>query len=208
MTIDQLSRRLGVPRSTIYKWVGDIPVPGSGSGGGFTAEDRGRGTQAMRESRRRQRELYYRFGLENYGQLSSTPAFRDFLVSYVALGKKGDSREVSFTHPDPAMMQLARHWLDTYGRNRLRYRLHLGPDCDVDRAVSYWAKRLGVAAEEIKCEVSGDANSPRRSSLLGTLRIASTDTLLRVELQAWIDCARAEWRSAADEAQRNLSPPC
>lgn len=219
MTIDQLSHRLGVPRSTIYKWVGDIPVPGSGPGGGFSDEARRRGTRAMREGRRRQRETYYTFGLENYGRLRSKPAFRDFLVSYVALGKKGDPREVSFAHPDPLMMQLASHWLHRYGRNRLRYRLHLPPDCDVARAVAFWAERLGVIEEDIKLEregragerrereVTGQTGQPQRGNLLGTLRIASTDTLLRVEMQAWIDSARVEWRAAAEEAQR-LSPPC
>jgi AcrR family transcriptional regulator len=208
MSIDQLSRRLGVPRSTIYNWVGDIPIPGSGPGGGFKAEDRQRGTRAMTEGRRRQRELYYTFGLENYGQLRSKPAFRDFLVSYMAVGKKGDRHEVSFSHPDPAMMQLASHWLTTYGRNRLRYRLQVASDSDPERAVAFWAERLGIPAEAISCEVSNEVSGTRRGNLLGTMRISSTDTLLRVELQAWADCARAEWRSAAADSKHQLSPPC
>lgn len=199
MTIDQLSARLGVPRSTIYKWVSDIRLPNSGPGGGFTPEARRRGNRAMRESRRRQRECYYMFGLETYANLSAEPTFRDFLVSYVALGKKSDRREVSFSHPDPLMMRLAGRWLLAYGRNRLRYQLVLPPDADIERARKYWSERLDVPPEEIQLAPSDGESAPGHSKygVLGTLRIASTDTLLRVELQAWTDCARSEWRQLA-----------
>ncbi len=33
-TIDELAERLALSRSTIYYWVRDLPIPGSGSGGG------------------------------------------------------------------------------------------------------------------------------------------------------------------------------
>lgn len=210
MTIDQLSVRLGVPRSTIYKWVGDIRLPGSGPGGGFTPEARRRGNRAMRESRRRQREMYYKFGLETYANRRSDPAFRDFLVSYVALGKKSDRREVSFSHPDPLMMQLAGAWLRDYGRNLLRYRLHLPPGADLERAKSFWAERLNIDRDAIKLDRPRpdpeSAATSSRTGPLGTLRISSTDTLLRIELQAWADSARADWRDAAQDLQPTKPP--
>ena len=199
---------MGVSRSTVYNWFGDIPIPGSGSGGGFSEEARRRGTRAMREGRRRHREWRYLYGLESYASLSTHPTFRDFLVSYVAVGKKSDPRELSFTHPDPLMMQIAVHWLHNYGRNRLRFRLQLPPGADPDLARGFWAERLGVSAEEIAIERSSASERPRdeasgkarptRGNLLGTLKIVSTDTLLRIELQAWLDCARNEWRRAAE----------
>jgi excisionase family DNA binding protein len=34
LTIDELAERLALPRTTIYYWVRDLPIPGSGSGGG------------------------------------------------------------------------------------------------------------------------------------------------------------------------------
>lgn len=203
LTIDQISARLGVSRSTVYKWVGDIRLPGSGPGGGFTDEARRKGNLAMLESRRRQREQQYLFGLEMYENMRAEPGFRDFLVSYVALGKKGSWHEVSFSHPDPHMMRMAAAWLEAYGRNRLRYRLHLAPGADRARAVDFWAKTLAIDPGEIKFDrgddETGGPSSVRKSNLLGAMRISSTDTLLRIELQAWIDCARSEWREIARE---------
>jgi hypothetical protein len=32
-TIDELAERLALSRSTVYYWVRDLPIPGSGSGG-------------------------------------------------------------------------------------------------------------------------------------------------------------------------------
>ena len=211
LSIDELSRRLGVSRSTVYNWVRDIPVPGSGPGGGFSKEARQRGNRKMSEGRRRLRESQYLCGVESYASLKTENAFRDFIVSYVALGKKGDIREVSFSHPDPLMMQIAAHWLEVYGRNRLRYQVTLPADADADRARAFWAERLAVDQSDIKVERrpahTGQGAPQSKTSVLGALRISSTDTLLRIELQAWIDCARAEWRRAV-EGRGRFTPPC
>jgi hypothetical protein len=200
LSIDQLSERLGVARSTVYGWVRDLPVPGSGPGGGFSEEARLRGSRKMAEGSRRLRELQYRCGVEQYAALRGESAFRDFIVSYLGLGKKGDRREVSFSHPDPLLMQIACHWMKCFGRNRLRFRLILPRDGDADRARAFWAERLDVPASVIKVEWRKGQPSPDSSAtkhdLLGTLRVMATDTMLRTALQAWIDCARAEWRRA------------
>jgi hypothetical protein len=37
-TIDELAERLALPRTTIYYWVRDLPIPGSGSGTGWPAD--------------------------------------------------------------------------------------------------------------------------------------------------------------------------
>ncbi len=47
LTIDELAERLALSRSTIYYWVRDLPIPGSGSGGGFPTHAQGKGTIAM-----------------------------------------------------------------------------------------------------------------------------------------------------------------
>lgn len=208
MTIDQLAEFLDVPRSTIYKWVGDIRLPGSGPGGGFTPEARRRGNRSMRESRRQRREVRYLIGLETYASLSAEPAFRDFLISYLAAGKRSSEREVAFSHPDPEMMQLAGCWLGSYGQNQLRYRLNLPAGVDVDEARATWAERLGLEPTAIVVEprtTASDGLARRaRSPSAGTLRIASTDTLLRTELEAWIDCVLAEWDDATPEKSMPL----
>ena len=43
LTIDELAERLALSRSTVYYWVRDMPIPGSGSGGGWPESARRKG---------------------------------------------------------------------------------------------------------------------------------------------------------------------
>ena len=63
LTLDQLAERLALPRSTIYHWVRDLPIPGSGPGGQWPESARRKGTRAMQRKYRLLREAAYREGL-------------------------------------------------------------------------------------------------------------------------------------------------
>lgn len=56
LTIDELADRLGLSRSTIYHWVRDLPIPGSGPGGGWPADAQRKGNRAMQRKYRLLRE--------------------------------------------------------------------------------------------------------------------------------------------------------
>lgn len=60
LTIDELAERLALPRTTIYYWVRDLPIPGSGPGGGWPEGAQRKGTRAMQRKYRRLREAAYR----------------------------------------------------------------------------------------------------------------------------------------------------
>jgi excisionase family DNA binding protein len=59
LTIDELADRLALSRSTIYYWVRDLPIPGSGPGGEFPESARRLGTRAMQRKCRLVREQPY-----------------------------------------------------------------------------------------------------------------------------------------------------
>ena len=73
LTIDQLAERLALSRSTIYHWVRDLPIPGSGPGGEFPASARRKGNRAMQRKYRRLREEAYREGWERFDELAFGP---------------------------------------------------------------------------------------------------------------------------------------
>src|SRR5581483_10888362 len=79
LTIDELAERLALPRTTIYYWVKDLPIPGSGPGGGWPGTAQRRGTQAVKRKYRLLREAAYREGAESYPALVQEPTFRDFV---------------------------------------------------------------------------------------------------------------------------------
>jgi excisionase family DNA binding protein len=68
-TIDELAERLALSRSTIYYWVRDLPIPGSGSGGEWPEATRRKGTVAMQRKYRLLREAAYAQGMREYEEL-------------------------------------------------------------------------------------------------------------------------------------------
>ena len=89
LTIDEIAERLALSRSTIYYWVKDMPIPGSGAGTGFSSAAQRKGTRAMKRKYRLLREAAYREGVESYaGADAEDPTFRDFVCLYIGEGYK------------------------------------------------------------------------------------------------------------------------
>jgi predicted DNA-binding transcriptional regulator AlpA len=84
LTIDQLAECLALPRTTIYYWVRDLPIPRT------TRQSRGQriGARAMRKKYRLLREAAYDEGRATFGALCRHPSFRDFVILYMAEGYK------------------------------------------------------------------------------------------------------------------------
>jgi hypothetical protein len=100
LTIDELAERLALSRSTVYYWVRDLPILGSGAGGAFGAATRRKGTHAMQRKYRLLREAAYREGVETFEELALDPTFRDFVALYLAEGYKRDRNRVSIANSD------------------------------------------------------------------------------------------------------------
>src|SRR5258708_3750112 len=103
LTIDELAERLALPPTTIYYWVQDMPIPGSGPGGGFSTAGQRKGTRAMKRKYRLLREAAYQEGLEEYGVLACDPTFRDFVCLYIGEGSKRSRNRVSLANSDPVV---------------------------------------------------------------------------------------------------------
>jgi hypothetical protein len=97
LTIDELAERLALPRSTIYYWVRDLPIPGSGPAGVWPESARRKGTRAMQRKYRLLREDAYREGLRSFDKLAVDPTFRDFVCLYIAEGYKRNRNRTSMS---------------------------------------------------------------------------------------------------------------
>jgi len=104
LTIDELAERLALPRSTIYYWVRDMPIPGSGPGGEWPAAAQRKGTRAMKRKYRLLREAAYQEGVSDYQALLQETTFRDFMCLYIAEGYKRSRHTVSICNSDPVAL--------------------------------------------------------------------------------------------------------
>ena len=112
LTIDELAERLALPETTIYYWVRDLPIPGSGSGGGWPESAQRKGTRAMQRKYRVMREAAHRAEIGEYETLAAEPTFRDFVCLYIAEGYKRRRHVVSIaTLTQPSCSSPAGGWV-------------------------------------------------------------------------------------------------
>jgi excisionase family DNA binding protein len=196
LTIDELAERLALSRSTVYYWVRDLPIPGSGSGGGWPEGARRKGSRAMQRKYRLLREEAYKQGLEEYEALAADPTFRDFVCLYIAEGYKRRRHTVQICNSDPAVMRVATGWIRRLTEKRLSFSIQYHADQDLAELCEFWGGVLGTDPKAIRMQRksnSGELNRRTWRSRHGVIAVAVYDTLFRARLQAWMDRLRSDW---------------
>lgn len=196
LTIDELAERLALPRTTIYHWVRDLPIPGSGSGGVWPESARRKGNRAMQRKYRLLREEAYQEGLRSFDELAADPTFRDFVCLYVAEGYKRSRNTTSICNSDPAVVQLATRWMSRLTEKPLIFAVQYHADQDLGELRAFWGQTLGIDPHAIRVQRKSNSNQLKGRSWRsrhGVLTVYVHETLFRAELEAWIDRLRATW---------------
>lgn len=191
MSLDEIVERLKLPRGTVYHWIKDIPIPPRQQ-----HWKQRLATEAMQAKFAALRDAAYQQGVAEAPALLQNPAFRDFVVLYMAEGSKRKRNVVEFVNSDPQMIALANRWICQLARNPLTYRLQYHVDHDPDELKQYWAGLLSLEPAIIKIlRKSNSGQLARRHfrSEHGLLSIAVGDTYLRARLQAWMEFVKAQW---------------
>jgi excisionase family DNA binding protein len=196
LTIDELAERLALSRSTIYYWVRDLPIPGSGSGGEWPEGARRKGTPLMQRKYRMRREEAYRQGLQEYEALAADPTFRDFVCLYIAEGYKRNRNRASLGNSDPVVVKLATRWMRRLTDKAPVFAIQDHADQDLRELLEFWGGLLEVDPGAIRLQRKSNSNQLTGRmwrSRHGVLEVCVYDTLFRARLQAWMDRLRSEW---------------
>lgn len=191
LSIIEIAERLGLPKTTIFYWVRDIPLQRP------RRESPSAGAGAMQRKCRLLREAAYREGRESFDVLSAAdPTFRDFVCMYIGEGYKRNRNRVAIGNSDPRVLVLATRWLRVLSGKDLRFSIQFHEDQDLRRLSEFWASTLGIEPREIRMQRksnSGQLGGRHWRSRYGVLTVTTCDTLLRARLQAWMDCVQNEW---------------
>jgi hypothetical protein len=195
LTIDELVERLGLPRTTIFYWVRDIPISRKPN----TTLPPAARVAAARANRRRfalLRKAAYDRGVEEFLVHDADQSFREFVCMYIGEGYKRCRNKVSIGNSNPAVVRLATHWLRRLSEKEPWFSLQYHADQDLEALRAFWALELSTVSASIAVQRksnSGQLAGRTWRSQHGVLTVGVNDTYLRSRLQAWIDRIEGTW---------------
>ncbi|MCA0452403.1 MAG: hypothetical protein LCI00_00300 [Chloroflexi bacterium] len=192
MTLEEIIERLALPKTTIYYWIKDLPIPRTEK---QTAAQRQRADQ-VRIKHAKLRDAAYQEGVAQAPELLKDPTFRDFVVLYMAEGYKRDRNTASFVNSDPQLVRIAHRWMCKLTVKSPSYNLQYHVDHDTDELRAFWGNYLNIKPTSIKLirkSNSGQLAGRQFRSVHGLLTILVFDTYFRARLQAWMDIVKSQW---------------
>jgi hypothetical protein len=185
-TLADIAAELGVSKSSVSLWVRDVE---------FTPRPRNRGHPGVRPhplhvAKLAEIERCRHEAVERIGRLSE----REFLVLGLALYAGEGSKtpgEVRFANSDPAMVATFLAWFRHFfalDESRLRVRLYLHADQDLDAAITFWSALTGVPTTQFTkpYRAVADPSIRRTKHPRGCVSIGYCSTLTHRRVMAMI----------------------
>jgi transcriptional regulator with XRE-family HTH domain len=141
-TLQQIAEELGVSRSSVSRWVRDVEFatrPGR-------VGPRRVGRNRLRDEKLAQMEQLRREGRDRIGELSGAAFLAAGAALYAGEGGKRDGA-LQFANSDPGMIAFFLVWLRHFfpvDERRLRIRLYLHEELDLDAAERFWSELTGI----------------------------------------------------------------
>ena len=198
MTLGEIVDRLKIPKTTVYGWIKDIPIPRTNA----QTEAQRRGTQAMQAKYAKIRDDAYQQGLAEAQELLKNPMFRDFVTLYVAEGYKRGRNDLSVANSDVKVVAICYYWMKKFSKRKVGFYIQTHADLDDSEVKVYWAKALKIEPsliQIIRKSNSGKLSGRQWRSQYGVLTVRTADTALRARLQGWIDYLEKQWLDFAQE---------
>ncbi len=160
-TLVEIAEELGVSKSSVSVWVRDVdfePRP--------RRTARKRGPNKLERAKAAEIERCRVDGIARIGELTD----REFLMAGLGL-YAGDGAKmggmVSFANSNPGLIAVFCRWFRTYfevDESRLRVRLYLHDDLDLDAAESFWSDVTGVPRRQFHAAHRPPATSTIRTN--------------------------------------------
>jgi hypothetical protein len=188
--------RLALPRTTIWSWIADLPVPRAEFDPRPADNARRRAAEANSRKYRLLREAAYERGAAEFEALAQDLLFRDFVCLYIAEGYKLDRNVVSVSNADPAVIVLCAQVLRRVTDRELHCSIQYHADQSADALADFWGDLLNIDPAGVRRQRksnSGQMKGRTWRSKHGVAQLEVYETLLRARLQAWMECVQRSW---------------
>jgi hypothetical protein len=194
LTIDEIAERLAVGRTTVFYWVGDVPRPERCTRRQGSAHQLG--SRAMQRRHKQRRDEALELGLWEFRRLCREPGFRDFVCMYIGEGFKRNRNIVALGNSDPAVIFMAKHWMNQFSNRKLGYAVQHHADQDLGDLQEFWAKTLSIDPAVIQFQRKSNSSQLRQRTWRcehGVLTVRTNDTYFRARLEGWMTQLKKLW---------------
>ena len=207
LSIKEIERIVGVPRSSISVWVRDIAL---------TQEQRNvlAANSLKRDVMERRRETRMKKTADKYAVVASRAAAiiggisqRDLLMLGVALywgeGSKKKQGSLELANTDPRIIRLIMAFYRKIlgvPDEKFRGRVYIHPHLSFAKAEAYWAAVSGIPVSQFQraaVVISKSSKQKKDSQPHGTFTASVYDTVLKKTVEAWMETIALE--SATNE---------
>jgi transcriptional regulator with XRE-family HTH domain len=203
LTLDEISERLAISKTTVWYWIQDLPLAPPGKALQTPARRAARLRAARAHSERAaliRHDAYVR-GKVEFPELAKDPAFRDFVCMYIGEGYRRNRNRVALGNSNPTVVRLANRFITRFAANPVTYQVQFHEDQDPGYLQRFWAFGLGVEPDQIRLQKKSNSGRLRGRNWRckwGVISVGTNDTQLRSRLEGWMQCVQEGWVDSGD----------
>jgi hypothetical protein len=154
MSYSAIKEKLGVSKSTLSLWLREFPLTREQINElrAHSPKRIERYRNTMREKRRKREEQMFASVSKKIGKLSARELFIAGFFLYWAEGGKTKPYNITLSNTDPNMLRFYLAWV--YGQGvpieKVKIRLQLYEDMDIEKEIRFWMKELGLKSVHFK----------------------------------------------------------
>lgn len=205
----EISKKTGIPKSTLSLWLKDIPLDQSARDRLYTKkiEILTRGPNSQRERRKREIQSIVQQAEREIAKPISIESFRLFGAAlYWAEGDK--TQKFGFTNSDPHFILFMTKWLEKIFEirpTRLKATLNMYPQQNEVDLKKFWSQLTGIPVENFyKSFIKPPNKAYKKNNLYyGTIKIYIPKGIdLRYKVYGWIKSVMNEFTADAEIVQK------
>lgn len=196
-SIKEITRHLGVAKSSVSIWVRDIELTSqqknrlSKKGHSLEAIEKRRSTRLANERARRQ--IFIDAAKRDIKKISKRDLFMIGISLYWGEGSKTKRNSVEFANSDPRLIQIMMLFFSKVcevPQYKFRGHVYLHPHLNVTKAEKYWSSVSGIPLKQFqKTTQQHNKGSRNKKDTLpyGTFMIGVYDTKLFLKIMGWMN---------------------
>lgn len=197
-SVREITIKTGCAKSSISKWVCNIPLTTAQIERLKSNQDKGRAKAAQHFNSPKQK--WQRIREDIISQTSQEITFSRLrknlkiigAILYWAEGYKATRNMVSFSNSDPLMIKIMMQFFKNICKvpnTKFRGVVHIHPHLNKNKAENFWSKTSGIPLKQFhktQMAVSKASKQKKDTLPLGTFNIVISDTCLRAKIEGWL----------------------